>query len=189
MALTLNPATRLISVPQADLTFISGTLYELDSDQFRKDVFDLLSSEAYIWMDDAYDHNSEYTVLGVTYARKVEFINGYSIQFEYTGSAYSVRIAGSNNNIFDAENGILTPTPLVTVIGQNSAGLITVISGSGLDAGQDTKLTEIHRDRGLDSVNPKTITENTPDESYDEDATGIAKEVRKSGSVTTVTRQ
>jgi len=132
VALTLNPATRLISVPQADLTFVSGTLYDLDSDQFRKDVMDLLASEAYIWMPDAFTHNTEVSVAGVTYARSIEFINSYSIQFENTASAYTVRIIGSNNNIFDVENGILVPTPLVTVISTNSAGLQTVVSGSGV---------------------------------------------------------
>lgn len=134
MALTLNPATRLISIPQADLTFISGTLYTLDSNQFRKDVWDLLSSEAYIWLPPAFTHNTEVTVAGITYARTLEFINGFQIQFEDTGSAYTVRIEGSNNNIFDVENGILVPTSLVTVIPTNSAGLQTVTSGSGVTA-------------------------------------------------------
>lgn len=124
MAISIDPATKLISVPQADLTFVSGTLYTLDSNQFRKDVMALLASEPYIWMPDAFSHNTEVTVAGTTYARTLEFINGYSIQFENTGSSYTVRIEGSNNNIFDAENGILVPTPLVTVISTNSAGLI-----------------------------------------------------------------
>jgi len=92
----------------------------------------LLASEDYIWMPDAFTHNTEVTVAGVTYARSIEFINSYSIQFENTASAYTVRIIGSNNNIFDVENGILVPTPLVTVISTNSAGLQTVVSGSGV---------------------------------------------------------
>ena len=143
MALTLNPATKVFTIAQADLTFVSGTLYNFDTNQFRKDAFDLLASESYIWMADAYDHNQEYTVLGVTYFRKVEWINGFSIQFEDTGSAYSVNYLGSNNNLFDIENGILIPTPLVTTIGTNSAGNQTILSGSGLDAAQDAKLTSI----------------------------------------------
>lgn len=126
MALTLNPATRLITIPQADLTLVAGTLYSLDTDQFRKDVWDLLSSETYIWMPVAFQHNTEVTVAGTTYARTLEFINSYSIQFEDTGSQYSVRLEGSNNNIFDVENGILIPTSLVTVIPTNSAGLISL---------------------------------------------------------------
>jgi len=133
--LTLDPATRVISVPQSYLTFVSGTLYTLDSDQFRKDVFDLLASENYMWMPDAFNHNTEVTVGGVTYARTIEFINSYSITFENTGSAYTIRIEGSNNNIFDIENGILNPTPLVTVISTNSAGLIAVATGGGTSSG------------------------------------------------------
>ena len=86
MAISLDPATRLISVPQADLTFVSGTLYSMDTDQFRKDVMALLASEPYIWMPDAYIHNTEVTVAGTTFARTLEFINSYSIQFENTGS-------------------------------------------------------------------------------------------------------
>lgn len=126
MALSLNPATKLISIPQADLTFVSGQLYTLDTDAFRKNVMTLLASEAYIWMPDAYRHNTQVTVAGTTYARTIEFINGYSVQFQDTGAAYTVRLEGSNNNIFDVQNGILTPTPLVTVISTNAAGLIDV---------------------------------------------------------------
>lgn len=124
MAISLDPATKLISVPQADLTLVSGTLYSLDTNQFRNDVMALLASESYIWMDDAFQHNTEVTVAGTTFARTIEFINGYSIKFEDTGGQYSVRLEGSNNNIFDVENGILTPTSLVTIISTNSAGLI-----------------------------------------------------------------
>ena len=124
MALTLDPATKVISIPQADLTFVSGALYELDTDAFRIDVMTLLSSESYIWMDDAYTHNGEVVVVGTTFARTLEFINGYSVTFE--DLVYSVRLAGSNNNIFDVENGILNPSGNVTVVGQNSAGLVVV---------------------------------------------------------------
>lgn len=124
MALSLDPATRLITIPQADLTLVTGTLYALDTDAFRINVMALLASEPYIWMPDAYRHNTEVTVAGTTYARTLEFINNYQIQFEFTGSQYSVRLEGSNNNIFDVENGILVPTSLVTVISTNAAGLI-----------------------------------------------------------------
>jgi len=126
MALTINPATKVITIPQADLTLISGTLYELDTNQFRKDVMALLDDEDYIWMPNAFTHNTEVTVAGTTFARTLEFINGYSIEFE--ALTYSVRLVGSNNNIFDVENGILVQN-IVQVIAQNSAGLI--VSGGG----------------------------------------------------------
>jgi len=123
MALTLDPATKIFTILQADLTFVSGALYELDTDQFRKDAMDLLASEAYIWMEDCYTHNTEVTVAGTTFARTIEWINGYSITFE--NLVYSVRLVGSNNNLFDVENGILNPSGNVTVISGNSGGLIS----------------------------------------------------------------
>jgi hypothetical protein len=131
MALTIDPASKVISIPQADLNFVSGTLWELDSDAFRQLVMTDLASQEHIWMVDAYLHNGEVTVAGETFARTLEFINGYSISLEDTGSPYSVSIVGSNNNIFDIENGIMVPTPLVTVLSNNSAGLIVGSGGGG----------------------------------------------------------
>ena len=121
MALTINYDTKVIEVPQADLTLISGTLYELDTNQFRKDVMAILDDETHIWMDNAFVHNTEVTVAGTTFARTVEFINGYSIEFE--DGQYTVRLTGSNNNVFDVQNGVLVQNQ-VQIIAQNSAGLI-----------------------------------------------------------------
>lgn len=132
MALSLNPATKVISIPKADLTLVTGTLYELDTNQFRLDVGALLDDEDYVWMPYAFSHNTEVTVAGTTFARIIEFINGYSIEFE--DGQYSVRLAGSNNNIFDVENGILVQNQ-VQVIAQNSAGLIVGDAGSGAGLG------------------------------------------------------
>ena len=156
MALTLDPATKIISVPQADLAFVSGTLYTLDSNAFRKNVMALLDDEDYIWMEDAFIHATEVTVAGITYARTLEFINGYSITFEDTAAAYTIRIEGSNNNIFDIENGIMNPTDKVTVISTNSAGLISV--GTAMTATETLKLSEIYTRLGLDSSNAITDT-------------------------------
>lgn len=127
MALSLNSATKVITVPQADLTLISGTLYELDTNAFRLEVGQLLDDEDYIWMPYAFTHNTEVTVAGVTYARFIEMINGYSVEFE--NGSYSVRLAGSNNNIFDVEAGVLVQNS-VQVIPTNSAGLVRVDTGA-----------------------------------------------------------
>ena len=177
MALTLDPATRVISVPQADLSLLSGTLWSLDSNQFRKDVWDLVSSEPYIWMPTPFNHNTEITITGDTLARTIVFINGYSVTFEDTGSAYSIKIEGSNNNIHDIDGGILNPTALTTVIPTNSFGLIA-----------SPKIDELHQDAGLDASAVKTITENTADTDYTETSTGITKDIVKSGATTTITR-
>ena len=123
MALSIDWSLKRITIPQADLTLVSGSLYELDTNQFRLDLHALLDDENQIWMDDAFSHNTEVTVAGTTFARTIEIINGWSVTFENV--AMSVRLAGSNNNIFDAQNGILINQANVNVIAQNSAGLIS----------------------------------------------------------------
>lgn len=170
MALTINYATKVITVPQADLTLISGTLYELDTDQFRKDVMAILDDETHIWMPNAFTHNTEVTVAGVTFARTVEFINGYSVEFE--DAAYSVRLSGSNNNIFDVENGILVQNT-VQVIAQNSAGLVnatsattlmnTVVEEEGSITFQQAQSLLLSGVVGEVTVSGDTVTFRTPD--------------------------
>lgn len=150
MALSLNPATRLFTILQSDLAFVSGTLYDMDTDALRLDILDLLDDEDFIWMPDAVNHNTEVTVAGVTYARTIEMINSFSIQLEDTGSAYTVRLTGSNNNLFDVQNGIFVPTNRVNIISTNSAGLQTVSSGSGLSPGEQLQLDEIYKRLDLD---------------------------------------
>lgn len=88
---------------------------------FRLELASIQDSEAGIFADTMYTHNTEVTVAGTTFARTIEIINGYSIKFE--DLTYSVRLVGSNNNIFDIENGILVQNQ-VQVIPTNSAGLI-----------------------------------------------------------------
>ena len=131
MAISIAWGTKVINVPKSYLTNISGTLYELDTEQFRLDLKDLEDSEEGMAHLDTHRHNTEVTIAGVTYARTIEIINGYSITFE--DGYYSVRLVGSNNNIFDIQSGILNQN-LVQVIPTNSAGLIVHTSGSGVTA-------------------------------------------------------
>lgn len=127
MAITVDWPSKVITIPQGDLTLIGGTLYELDTNAFRLALKDLEDdpAEGMVWPD-THRHNAEVTVAGTTFARVIEIINGYMVEFE--DGAYTVRLAGSNNNIFDVENGVLVQNT-VQVIAQNSAGLIVVSSG------------------------------------------------------------
>ncbi len=186
MTISIDPATFVISIPKVDLTLVTGTLFEHDTEAFRLELIDFEDSELGIVFPRTHQHNTSVTIVGVTYARLIEMLAPYTV--EYEDGAYSVRLANSNNNIFDVEGGILVQN-LVQIISQNSAGLQVVTSGSGLSGSQDTKLTEIHRDMSLDTGTPKSITENVEGESYDEVAGDIDKEVRKVGDTTTITRQ
>jgi len=130
MAISVDWATKVITVPQSYCTLITGTLYELDTDQFWKDLKALEAAETGIVFEDAQRHAPDVSVAGVTYAQVIEIINGYSVVFT-PDSQWTVRLAGSNNNIFDVENAILNQNQ-VQVIAQNSAGLQVVTVGSGV---------------------------------------------------------
>lgn len=144
MAITVNWITQVISVPQSDLTLVSGTLYELDVDWFRLQMKAIEADEDGMVFLDTHRHNTEVTVAGTTFARTVEMINGYSVQFT-PDSQYSVRLVGANNNIFDVENSILVQNQ-VQVIPSNSAGLITTtVQSSGLTPTESAALTLIEK--------------------------------------------
>jgi len=169
MAVSINWATREITIPKADLTLVTGSLYELDTDALRLELKDIEDSEEGVPFPDTHRHNTEVTVAGVTYARVIEIINGYSLTFE--DGQYSVRLAGSNNNFFDVENGILNQNQ-VQVIPGNAAGLIVRSIGSGLNTEEHDKLmglpeeSEITADIDANSTQLAAIkerTDNLPD--------------------------
>jgi len=129
MAFTINPITHVIFIPQADLTLVSGTLYNHDTEAFRLELKSWEDSEEGIIQPKTHDHNTQVTIAGTTYARAIEILPPYSI--EYEDGQYTVILVGSNNNIFDVASGILVQNQ-VQVIPTNSAGLI--VSGSGVTA-------------------------------------------------------
>lgn len=143
--------TNIITVPQSDLTLVSGTLYELNTNTFRLALKDLEDSEIGISFPKTHLHNTEVTVAGTTFSRTIEILAPYSVQFT-PNSQWSVRLVGSNNNIFDVENGILVQNQ-VQVIPNNSAGLQTVTSGSGVTAQDKVDIAN--------TVWNKPMTENT----------------------------
>jgi hypothetical protein len=146
MAITVNWATKNINIPQDYLTLIQGSLYELDTDKLRLDLKDLEDDEDGIVFPDTHRHNTEVTVAGTTYARTIEIINEYSITFE--NGMYSVKLVGSNNNIFDVENGILNQN-YVQVIPGNAAGLIIKSVGSGMSTEEHQWLETVKKQTGI----------------------------------------
>lgn len=123
MAISINWATKVIAIPQADLTDLGGGIYELDVDEFRLNLKDLEDSEQGLVFPKTHNHNTQTTLSGVTYARSVEIINGYTVEFE--DLQYTVKCVGANHNLGDVK--IVNQVSLL--IG-NSAGLIAV-SGAG----------------------------------------------------------
>lgn len=122
MAITINPATYVISVPKADLTLIQSVpteIRELDSNQFRHWLDDWMDGEGGIYMPKTHNHNTEVLIDGLAYARTIEILSPYTVTFE--DGQYQVNIVGSNNNIHSRRN-----LNQVSIVPNNSAGLVNV---------------------------------------------------------------
>jgi hypothetical protein len=119
MSISVTWPTGVIYVPQSYLTNLGGGVYELDVDQFRLDLKDLEDDDQGMGWLDTHRHNTESTLSGVTYARQVEIINGYTVEFE--NGSYTVVCVGANHNLGDVK-----VVNSVSLIIGNSAGLITV---------------------------------------------------------------
>ena len=66
---------------------------------------------------DTHTHNTEVELGGLTYARIVEIINGYTVEFE--DGQYTVNCVGANHNVADVK----IPNQ-VSIVVNNAAGLI-----------------------------------------------------------------
>lgn len=127
--ISINWPTGVITVPQADLTHLSGALYELDVDWFRLQLKDLEDSEAGAVWPDTHRHATASSLSGVVYARQVEILAPYTITFQDTGLPYTIQCVGANHNIADRKN-----INQVSLIVGNSAGLIAVnTAGTDVD--------------------------------------------------------
>lgn len=135
MALSFDYLNKIISVPQSDLTFVSGTFYTMDTNWFKNQLLAEMGSENGIWSDDMYVHNTQVgPIAGTTFARTIQIINGWKVQFT-PDTQWTVQLEGSNNDIWSVGDGILVQNQ-VQVIPTNSAGLVIGGAGSGLTAAQ-----------------------------------------------------
>jgi len=147
MALSIDHNTRVIFVPQADLTFLGGDRWQMDVNDFRLELHDYMDNQQGIPLPFPFSHNTVVVLSGIAYARSVEFINGYTIEFE--DGMYQVDLTGANHNIADVQ-----VQNNVGLIINNSAGLIQV--GTGLTALQSQMLADIYWRLGLDPALPLT---------------------------------
>lgn len=120
MAITIDWLTYVINVPKADLTLLQASpeLRELDLDWFRLQLKDIEDDEPGIPQPDTHIHLTEVTLAGLTYARIVEILDPYTVEFE--DGQYTVACVGANHNVSDVK----VPNQ-VSLIVNNAAGLIT----------------------------------------------------------------
>ena len=119
MAITIDWPTQVINVPRNDMLLVQSVpteIRELDLDAFRLELKSIEASIEGIPFLDTHSHNPPVTVGGVTLARVVEIINGYTVTFE--DGQYAVNLVGANSNVGDVTN-----VNQVSVRSANSAGL------------------------------------------------------------------
>jgi hypothetical protein len=188
MALSVNWPGKVITVPQADLTLVAPGQYTLNLNQFRLELRDIEDGEG-IPFDITHNHVAPFSFAGITLARVVEIINGYTITFE--DGQYSVTLTGANSNVADVVN-----RNQVSLYTNNTAGLVE--SGvSGLTAQESADLAsatanaatarlyaeELRRRFGLEPGTPLT---ETPTSAV---AGDVDLAISESGGNVTVTRQ
>ena len=120
MATSVDWSNKIINVLRADMTLVQTTPTEirsLDLNSFRKDLKDLEDGEEGMSFLDTHTHNTTSTLGGVTLARVIEIINGYTVTFE--DGAYAVNLVGANSNVGDVTN-----VNQVSIRSTNSAGLV-----------------------------------------------------------------
>lgn len=129
--MSIDWGTQVISILQADtfMTEDATNEYTLDMNGLRLALKDQEDNVEGIPFLDTHSHNTEVTLSGVTYARTVEIINGYTCSFEVTASDYEVSCTGANHNLADVLNG-----NNVNLIVNNAAGLINAAGGTSSHA-------------------------------------------------------
>lgn len=117
---TVDWPNKAITVFKTDMVLVDPgpprEIYQLDTDALRLALKDLEDDVQGMAWPDTHQHNTPVTVSGVTLARVIEFINGYTIEFE--DGPYAVNLVGSNNNIAD-----VVVANQVQVRSNNSTGL------------------------------------------------------------------
>lgn len=122
--ITVDWVTQVISVAQAALTPESGSLYSLNLSVLHLALRAREAALEGIAFPSTHAHTGTVTVGGVTLAAVMEFINGYTIEFE--DDQYGVDVAGANSNL-----STVIVRNQVSVGTANSAGLVIGDGGFG----------------------------------------------------------
>jgi len=148
MAITIDWGTRIISVPKADMTLLQSNpteIRELDLNAFRLVLRALEASPTGMPYQITHNHVAPINVGGITLARVIEIINGYTVTFE--DDQYAVNITGGNSNVGDNVN-----VNQVSVRTFNSAGLVTSVGIESIE--YQNKVTVNSIDGEIGSVYP-----------------------------------
>jgi hypothetical protein len=136
------------------------------------------ASEVGIVFDDIIDTSNPVTLTATSSTfLVVKLLALWKILTLSVSGSYTVQ---DGNTVHETDGvDIFAPNGLVSCVNNiSAAGTYTQVA----------EVQEMHQDMGLKAGAPVTITENVAGTSYDQDSSGIAKEIRTSGSAKTVTR-
>ncbi len=157
MAISVDWPTGVITIPKAD-TVLVGTdpisgreIRSYDTDAYHEELREQEETVAGRAWPITHLWNAAQSLGGVTYAPQFITVNNY--QHEFEDGTYRVVFTSTNNDIAD-----FSVVNNVSIQPGNSAGLQLVLSGSGLDTAQDTRLRELHEEKGLAAGKPLTVT-------------------------------
>lgn len=125
MTYSVDWAARIITIPKTDTVFVSSPpeVRSLDVTTLWQNLIDIQDDEAGVPHPDIVRNTPPLTVAGVTLARVLEVVNGYTITFE--DGLWSVNIVGGNSNLADVVNK--------NQVGMNTGNSAGFVQGAGAD--------------------------------------------------------
>ena len=140
MAISIDWPNAVITINQTDpeVSLVSGTTYELDTNAFRLAIKALEDDPEGMPWPKVTRHNTVVTIDGIQYVRSWEILPPYTVVC-LPDTGWRLRMDGQSNNNIHSE-GTLTLNS-VQVIPQNSAGnTVTQTGVSGLTAQESADL-------------------------------------------------
>ena len=121
MTYSVDWVSKVITIPETDLTLVSGTRYQLNLESFlyecRRLEWTFLDG---LWAPNILEHsNVRFDFSGANYAAFDEIVNGYTVTIG--AGPTRVDLVGSNNNIADVINNTN-----IILASANSAGLTNI---------------------------------------------------------------
>lgn len=123
MAYTVDWVSKIFTIPQSDLTFVSGNNYSLSMVDVHEELRRLEWAFADgLWAPRILNFYETVTLSGIDKSPSIEVTNGYT--FDFTGSNYNVILSDYDNNLVD----VYIPSNGISILGNNSVGRQAVAS-------------------------------------------------------------
>lgn len=188
MTYSVNWVTKRVTIPLADLTFVSGVNYTLNAGdvaaELRRLEWEFVDG---LWALQVARWTDTKILSGIPYSAALELINGYT--WDINASNIIVSLLGINNNLLDT----FVPANGVSVLANNSAGKIdadlsqtSVSAVAGAVWDEKTSDHKILATYGADVATKSDVQESKSTEYYTKTSASIIAGVDVIGSATDI---